>query len=349
MNTHTSSAIRWQLFAASELDRNPDLHLAWNRLNADCTGQVFLDAEAICCALRCFGTGVEKLVVGTSNGTLRCMAVLQRLDPFRWMTFQPSQLPLGALVLHPAAALPGVADSLIAALPGFALVLSLTQLDPLYVPRPPTTGTLRVDDYIETGWVQLAGTFEEYWAARGKNLRQNMRKQHNKLATEGISQEFRKLTQAAEMAGAVARYGELESRGWKAEGGTAIHPDNDQGRFYTQLLESAASKNHAMVYEHWLANKLAASNLCLLREHTLVILKTTYDEEYTQISPAFLLRQAQIEQSYANGDIRRIEFYGPKREWHTRWTDNFRTLYHATAYRQGWIRRLAESRRKAAA
>ena len=335
--------LTWTTHPARELGSNDALRGAWNTLNASTTRQVFMDAEAIACALAHFGSGDERLFVGTERGQVCCMAVLARVDALRWSTFQPSQLPLGAFLIATHAKLDAVAHALLRTLPGLPLVLSITQIDPLYVPRPADTATLRLDDYIETGWIELSGTFDDYWAARGKNLRQNMRKQLNKVAAEGTAAEFRTLREAGDMAAAVSRYGELESAGWKAESGTAIHPDNEQGRFYTELLSLEASRGRAVVYEYWLDGGLAASNLCLKHEKTLVVLKTTYDEKYTQLSPAFLLRLAQIQSAYASGEIDRVEFYGRKHDWHTRWTGTFRSLYHATAYQNGIIKKLAGS------
>lgn len=46
------------------------------------------------------------------------------------------------------------------------------------------------------------------------------------------------VTDPAGVAAALADYGALESAGWKAGTGTAIHPDNAQGRFYRRMLEA---------------------------------------------------------------------------------------------------------------
>lgn len=347
MATDFSNRLTWTHHPAHELASNATLRECWNQLNATTTRQVFMDAEAISCALKHFGNGQERLFIGTSQGQIVCTAVLSRIDALRWSTFQPSQIPLGAFLIAPNVDLDTASAALVRALPATTLVLSITQLDPLYVPRLADTATLRLDDYIETGWIEFTGTFEEYWAARGKNLRQNMRKQLNKLAAEGTVVEFRTISDAGDMAAAVARYGEVESTGWKAESGTAIHPDNEQGRFYAELLTTEAVHGRALVHEYWLNGSLAASNLCLLHDRTLVVLKTTYDEKYTQLSPAFLLRLAQTQLAYEKGDIDRIEFYGRKRDWHTRWTEAFRTIYHATAYRHAFIKRVAECKREA--
>jgi CelD/BcsL family acetyltransferase involved in cellulose biosynthesis len=226
-------------------------------------------------------------------------------------------------------------------LPGFCLMLGVTQIDPLLAPRQAETGDSLSTDYIETAWVEVTGDFAGYWSSRGKNLRQNMKKQRNKLTTEGIVPTFRCLTQPEEIAEAIARYGALESAGWKAQQGTAIHPDNAQGRFYTAILEQACARNEGLVYEYAFNEKPVAVNLCMQRGATLIILKTTYDETIKTFSPAFLLLQEALEPLFAEGRIRRVEFFGKVMEWHTRWTDNSRTLYHLTVFRWNLLKKFA--------
>jgi hypothetical protein len=45
------------------------------------------------------------------------------------------------------------------------------------------------------------------------------------------------------------------------------------------------------------------------------------------------MREEQFAQLWAEGRTKRIEFYGKVMEWHTRWTEQARTLYHATLFR----------------
>ena len=66
---------------------------------------------------------------------------------------------------------------------------------------------------------------------------------------------------------------------------------------------------------------------------SLIILKTTYDESIKSSSPAFLMRQEAVRQLFAEGRIRRIEFHGKLMQWHTRWSDEARTMYHINYHR----------------
>ncbi|RDE51753.1 MAG: GNAT family N-acetyltransferase [Candidatus Accumulibacter meliphilus] len=341
----TSPPFVWKNLPAAALQQKPDLVREWDRLNAARGDLPFLSAEALITALDIFGEGRERLLVGQQAHVTVAMFILVPLGKFRWRTFQPSQIPLGAWVAEAGLAPDDIARSLSRGPLGFCLSLSVTQLDSRFTPRGEDASDSQATDYIETGWIDLTGSFEEYWSARGKNLRQNMRKQRNKLAAEGITGRMRTLTRSEEIAPAIERYGELESSGWKAAKGTAIHRDNAQGRFYGRLLGAAARHGQAVIYEYMFDDRVVASNLCLQRKSTLVVLKTTYDDSIQSYSPAFLLCQDEMEQLYREKGIDRLEYYGRLMDWHTKWTENKRPIYHLTVYRWPLVKQLAEWRR----
>lgn len=335
--------LQWKNLSAEALGQGLTLRADWDRLNAGCGDLPFLSADATVAAWRAFGDGGERLLVAYRDGRAIAMLVVTRVDRLRWRTFQPSQIPLGVWVRSADLSPEPLGLSLMrsGALP-LCLGFSFTQVDSLLAPPAADTPTSRNDPYIDTAWIDIVGSFDDYWAARGKNLRQNMRKQRNKLQAEVIQANMVVWSSSEDMVAAIARYGELEGRGWKAQQGTAISPDNKQGRFYTQLLTEAATRGEAVVYEYRFGDATVASNLCLRRGSTLVILKTTYDESIQVYSPAFLLHQDLIQSLFEGQGIRRVEYYGKVMEWHTRWTDDMRALYHLTIFRNGWLKRIAD-------
>ncbi|MEO8118243.1 MAG: GNAT family N-acetyltransferase [Rhodoferax sp.] len=338
------SPLNWKSLPALALTQDTDLKKDWDRLNAARGSLPFLSSHALAPALQIFGQGNERLLLGQSNGRCQVMLLLVNAGKFRWQTFQPSQLPLGAWVADAGLLIEDIASSLLRdGSLKLCLSLSITQIDPLFTPRGEDTASNRHDDYIDTAWVDIVGSFDDYWAARGKNLRQNMRKQRNKLQAESVAVEMREWREAADMPGAIARYGELEGRSWKAQEGTAIRTDNDQGRFYTALFQNAAAQGEAVVYEYRFNGKTVASNLCLRQASTLVILKTTYDETIKVYSPAFLLNEELTQALFAEQRIQRLEYYGHVMEWHTRWTDNRRAIYHLTCFRHSLVKQLAQA------
>ena len=345
-----NQALEWTHFPASALAEQAELSAAWTRLNASRLNLPFLDADVVNLALRCFGQGRERLLVARRSGDPVAMLVLAPVGFGRWNSFQPSQLPLGSWVAQPGLDVAQLCRQLTRGPLGPCLTVGLTQVDPLMAPRGSGLADCTWDDYIATAWLDVKGSFDDYWAQRGKNLRQNLRKQRNRLATDGIATQMQVSETPADVRAAVQRYAQLESAGWKARGNTAIGADNVQGRFYSELFEVAAARGEARVFEYRFGETTVASNLALLRGGVLVVLKTTYDEAQPKhLSPASLLREEELQRFFAGEEVRRIEYYGKVMEWHTKLTEQSRVLYHLSAYRFAWLRDLALRRRPPAA
>src|SRR5262249_1834765 len=135
--------------------------------------------------------------------------------------------------------------------------------------------------------------------------------------------------------------------GWKAAGGTAVAPGNPQGAFYGEILTSFLSIHEGCVFELQLDGRVIASDLCLERDGKLFILKTAYDSGVEGLSPGLLLHQEIIEPCFATGRVRMVEFYGRVLDWHTKWTDEFRRMYHLNLYRAPWAAGLRSLVRRA--
>lgn len=321
--------MHWSLDPITDL---PSLAESWDSLNSSCGGLPFLESRFLLPLCRFFGHPDLKVATCRAESTPVAMAILRKVGWGKWETFQPSQLPLGAWVARAEIDWSATLTSLVRDLPGLALSVGITQMDPAIVPRPNGDSRTRIEDYIATARVEVSGTFDEYWARRGKNLRQNMRKQRNRLKESGIIPRLEILTDPHQMTEAISVYGGLEMAGWKSTRGTAVHPDNNQGRFYATVLADFAQTGDARVYLYWFGERIVAVDLCLTGGGAIVILKTTYDESENSVSPAFLMREESFRELFKYGTIRRIEFYGRVMEWHTRWTDDVRTLFHITRF-----------------
>ena len=329
------------------IEKFTDYSAQWDTLVRSRPGTPFLESAFLQPLLNVFGTGGERLCVLQENGRLRAAAIMQRGRKAIWQTFQPSQLPLGAWVTDGHVDLNAACNSLMLQLPGVTLALGVSQVDPRLQKRPADAPKLRTQDYIATAWVDIDSSFDAYWEARGKNLKQNTRKQRNKLQADGVDARIECITTPELVAKAIEDYGLFESAGWKGANGTAIEPHNDQGRFYRSMLENYCAQGRGRIYRYWFGNKLVAMDLCVHDELVLVILKTAYDESYKSVSPSTLMRQDQFRLLFAEQKFQRIEFFGKVMEWHTRWTSQSRTIYHITAYRWAWLKEL-HARRAAA-
>jgi len=334
----------WKVMPAREFAVHAD---AWQALNDRGMKTPLLDARFVQPLLDVFGSGRELLAVHGDPRAPGAMAIVERHGFGKWETFQPSQSPLGAWVSDAEhAPSEKLLLDLARKLPGIVLSCGVTQIDPDLVARPSPTDRLFALDYILTARIAVTGTFEDYWGARGRNLTKNMRRRRRRLEESGTKPRLEALTNPAAMARAVEEYGALESKGWKSGTGTAISGENAQGRFYTRMLEAFAARGEAVVYRYWYGDKLAATDLCIHKDGVIIVLKTTYDEALAESSPAMLMREDAFAQIFASGKFRRIEFYGKVMDWHTKWSDDFRQMYHLTAFRWAFVPRLLARLRK---
>ena len=328
--------MNWKLYPIDEFERHRD---DWQRLSREAKTSPLLDADFLFPALKLFGSGKEFLAVYGEESS--AMAILIPKGGVAWETFQPSQAPMGAWLQKDGMDLQLLLAKLLKVLPGFPLVFGLTQQDPDLLPRPVEKPNLKTLDYIDTARITVEGSFDEYWQSRGKNLRHNMKKQRNNLEKLGIETRLELITEPGGVAEAIADYGRIESASWKAEGGTAIHPDNDQGRFYRAMLEAFCRQGAGRIYRYWYNDRIAAMDLCIEGNGSIIILKTTYDESVSNgTSPAFLMRQDSFRQIFDEGRLKRIEFYGKLMEWHTKWSEEVRTMYHANYFKWSFLPRL---------
>jgi CelD/BcsL family acetyltransferase involved in cellulose biosynthesis len=224
-------------------------------------------------------------------------------------------------------------SALAKSLPGTTLIIGVTQQDPSCIARPTRSRRLHTLDYIQTARAPVTGSFDEYWNLRGRDLRNNLKRRRAKLVQEGVAMRLEVLTSADEVASAIDDYGRLESAGWKSAEGTAISSNNAQGRFYRSMLEAFCRAGKGRIFRYRFGERVVAVDLCIEGGNALVLLKTTYDESLKSTSPAFLMRQDAFRTLFDERRINRIEFYGRVMEWHTKWCDDVRTMYHVNYYR----------------
>jgi len=314
----------------------------WDSLVHRARYPAFMRAQFLHHAIGSFGCEGGRLALGWAGAQLLAGGLLVPAGRFQWSTFQPSQLPLGAFVMTPGLQWDVVLPSILEALPAWSTSLGITQQDPRLVDRPMSGRHIDTLDYVATGWIDVAGSFEEFWQARGKNLRQNLKKQRRRLEEqEGLlSFEFIEHPDAVEAA--LFDFARLESSGWKAAEGTAITVDNAQGSFYRSVLRDFANQGAGFALRLALNGRPIAIDFGVRDDESMVILKTTYDETLKNLSPAQLLHEQAFEYIFRHRLVSRIEFYGRLMEWHQRWSDRSRMLYHVNYDRSPLVRRTWE-------
>ncbi|HEY1227272.1 MAG TPA: GNAT family N-acetyltransferase [Ramlibacter sp.] len=313
----------------------------WRKLHIRCGAPALLSVDFVEPLIEQFGTGGELLAWHEQDGVTTAMALVAPAGRGSWSTFQPAQAPMGLWLQQPGEDLEQLALGLMRALPGFPLVFGLAQLDPSLLPRPADTPWLRTLDYIRTARVTINGSFADYWNARGKNLRANLKKQRARLAKDGIATRLAISRDPDEMAQAVMDYARLEGTSWKAARGTAVQASDAQGRYYRAMLERFCRSGAGSVYRYYFGDQVVAMDLCVEDRDSIVVLKTSYDERIpNSLSPTLLMREEACRRLFDEGRFERLEFYGRLMEWHLRWTDEVRSMYHVNCYRWPGLRRL---------
>src|SRR5208337_3562770 len=307
----------------------------WDSVNSALSNHVLLDADFVEPLIRHFGS--PKLLIGVGGNSCRAMALVNRTAQGVWSSFQPSQAPMGMVLFHRDEGGEQI-RALLKSLPTYALQLSILQQDPDYSawPRSVASTDVEVLDYVDTARLAIKSTFEEYWNARSSNLRHNLARQRRRLADAGRRLDWAVLSREDEVRRGIAEYGRLESQGWKSQEGTAISADNTQGRFYTDVLEQFCSRGEGFIFQLLLDGVVVATDLCLVRNRMLVVLKTTYDESL-KFSPGLVMREEELRWLWSQGEVEVVEFYGRVMEWHRKFTDDRRTMYHLNCYRGSWV------------
>ena len=309
----------------------------WDDLNREHGNHILLDSQFVGALVRHFATEDTLLAVSERPGA-RGLVLLEPTRRRFPTTFQPSQGPLGLILLESDDQAIPMSLDLLAHLPGFALCLSVLHQDPAFTRFGDAKGSgrLRRIEYIDTGEVGIEGPFEAYWQSRGSNLRHNLARQRRRLVDAGRRLDFQVIRDPVRASECIATYGSLEASGWKASTGTAVGSDNAQGAFYRDMLERLMATHEAYVLHLELDGKVIASDLCVEREGMVVILKTAYDSSVPGLSPGLLLHEEAFRYWFDSGSVRGVEFYGGVLDWHRKWTDSFRRMYHLDLYRGRW-------------
>jgi len=310
----------------------------WDRLAAR-NGSIspVLHSDFFEVALQHFSHSRVKLLVAEESGSPIMIALVEPGKIGRWRTFSPAQLLVSSFVTSseyiPSAFLAQLFRALSHPQYSFSFmyhdVLLQAGIDPSwkYCDSSIHATTISID---------MNQTFSDYWAARKKKLRYNLKRYMKKINQKFSSIEICGVSDQEGISLAVDQYGGLESKGWKGREGTALHKDNTQGRFYSELLERFATRGAARVYQLKFDDMLVGSRLCIINDRSLVFLKTTFDENYSTYAAGRILLFLSLEKLFDEEDLDVAEFYTNADANQKQWGTHSREIRHLTAYSGKW-------------
>jgi hypothetical protein len=342
------SDFRWHLRRIC--DSAEDWLQTWSAANQDwLAGHPLFDAKFVGPLVKHYGPDELHFARCTLNDSDVGYALLERVGRGRWQAFLPGQGCISHAFFSPTIGQGGAARalaSLARALPGIVLLIDFPKQDSAFsvLCKLADSHTHR-ELAATTCAVQLSTTFDEYWQQRPKRVRQSMRRVEKALAEQGIVATLSTLTAVSDMAQAVRQHGELEASGWKGREGTAIRADNDQGRFYTDVLSRFAEQSGAAAYQLSFGDKLVASLLTIEQRGMQIVLKTAYDEAQRELSPGRFIDYLVMRQLLGRPSETSLEMYTNASPVELQWWPKHRPIEHVTYYRSSWLNRWRRRRR----
>lgn len=323
---------KWTFHPA--LEKYSHFKTLWNEVNGRYCNHVLLDAEFVEPLLHAYGDKNTLLAV-QDDSEFPALTLLVRQNRFFWQTFQPQNAPIGLMLIKENDDLIRTIDSLIRSLPGITLGLGITNQDSDFTAFRNVNAyhdKIEIMEHIKTPRIVLCGNFDEYWKSRHKDLVQNLARRERKIKESNGEISLVEHRDPEEMAFAIQEYSRLEQSGWKGKQGTAVTGDNVQGVFYREVMERFGRRGEGVVFRFLLDGKTIASQIGLERDGMIVFLKTAYDETLKDLSPGLMMRKEIVRKLFSGGKIRTIELYGRVHDWHRKWTDQIRTIFHVNFY-----------------
>ena len=332
-------SMNWKIYPVSEIDSKWE---DWDRLNGlYYNHHPYFDSRFVKPLLNYFGNKAVKLAMLKDNeGIVNGMVLLTKRLPGLWSLFVPSQLQI-APVLLPFEQISQHLEKLMDSIPGYCLMLEMLYQDPLNTPLSDKIGgRYGRYDHCTTTSVKFDTGFENYWEKRPKKFKQNIRTAFNRLKKDSIQYDFIIRSSPSDVKTGVRDYGLLETKSWKGDAGTAIHPDNIQGKFYDDVLSSFAKNGNAAVYELYLNNEPAGSILTISNDRMLILLKTTFNKNFQDYSPGRLVQYKFIEHEFGRNKYMVMEAYTNANKDQLDWSTQKRNIFHFEIYKNLLIEKI---------
>ena len=183
-----------------------------------------------------------------------------------------------------------------------------------------TLGTWRSSD---SPYLELNGTWEEYFGSLPAKFRSNVRNRISRLNRLG-EPVLESIESGSAIDAALADTIRLEESGWKRHEGTAIASNDSVQRFYTRLAHRAAGRGWLRLLFLTVGGRRIATSYSLSYEGRLFLVKTGYDPTYETCSPFKVLTYLATKRAFEEG-LDEVDFLGETEPWKREWTSSVRS------------------------
>ena len=190
---------------------------------------------------------------------------------------------------------------------------------------------MRTDIQMESPYVTITGTWDEYIAKRDKKVRKNWDYFERKLEKEGTT-ELNTVSTGQDLQQAIDTALDIEKSSWKGDKGTAIANSESRSSFYADLASAMSESDKFRLYFLNLNGQSIAFDYCLIHNDQFNVLKTGYNPEYSKSSPGRVLRKKILRDLFDSDKYKTYDLLGARDNWKTEWTSDTQTLQHVYIY-----------------
>lgn len=310
---------------AGELDAD------WERLAERCAAPPFLHPAVVRAGADAFGSGPLSLACVRHDGELVAALPVHRegrriSSVVNWHTVQTGVLATDAVARRLLASVLVAARPHMVTLellpPGDAELLTAAFQDAGY--------RTTVEPMIASPYLDVGGDFDALvgaWPSKKRHEQRRLRRRLGELGTLTVET-------TTDGDGALATYQqllELEDRGWKASGGTAIARQQATLRFYGAMRDLAAGRGWLRMDTLRLDDRPIAVSMGLEAERVYYGLKMGSDPELRRRGPGVLLLEDVVRIGFERG-LERIELLGDVDSYKLQWADRTRELVRLRAF-----------------
>jgi CelD/BcsL family acetyltransferase involved in cellulose biosynthesis len=177
---------------------------------------------------------------------------------------------------------------------------------------------LSTHEHVRTEWpfALLGSSWSEYLLGRDPHTRSELRRKRRRIEGAGVVQ-VRCSSSPAQCRAAFEDVLHVESRSWKEDNRTSLLAERGVSEFYQALAQRCAPKGRFRIYVLHLDGTPIAHAFGVEFRQAYLVLKTSYDLGYRELSPGQVLMTHVMEDSLKRG-LRVFDFLGEASPWKRR-------------------------------
>lgn len=166
-------------------------------------------------------------------------------------------------------------------------------------------------------YLEFAQGFDAFWAGYSSKFRKTLTKKIRK-AEEGGTLKLVCVNHPDELNAAFDVFLTLEDSGWKGERGTSIRRQPVKLAYYEALLDAYGRAGKIQINLLYLDDQPLAAHIGVRLDKRLYLLKIGFREDFSAVSPGFIILYKLIEQMAQGGELTSISFVTGV-DWIDRW------------------------------